>query len=509
MIERLRRLDPVTWVLFVHALILVILGHLDASRWVLFTAVSLVVWRVTLDFQANRATKAQRTWLRFAKGAGSLVLAGTMMLLDGGTESPFFFWLLILLGWSVMVYPRTRFVHLVAVGMAVYVGVIALLSEWTPASFGRLMLLLSYCGILFGGRIRFEASVTAARRASRLLRDAFWVAPVGMAVVEGEPPRLVYSNQTAHSMRLLEGDGPDEASEHVNHLVENAIRSGVTVGPELIERHGSQYLRVVAAPHSIDGQDGAVVCAEDVTSQVNAGEERKRFLQLASHQLRTPLTPIIGYARMLQQGDLDPSEWQAAAEVILQEASRLERLFERMGTVVRLQHESRRADVDTTMGEILDQLASSHPEVTGGVMFDGDRAEGLRCHVSSVVGILAELLDNGHRFGQPPVRVSWYQDGDEIVVKVIDAGPGPDAHLAEHELFGEWGQIRDIDRMPNRMGTRLGLLQARLFAGLTGSQLQYMRNDTDWAFVIRLATTPARTTTDLLGTTPFVASSVL
>src|SRR5690606_13855838 len=132
-------------------------------------------------------------------------------------------WYLILLGWQVLVQPVSQFVLLTGVGVTVYLGLVFVVPDLTVASIGRLILLAAYCGILAVGRLRLEAERASAHRAARLLRDAFWVAPLALAVVEGAPSREVYANRPASVLsRILGDDREAETLGEVEALVRRA-----------------------------------------------------------------------------------------------------------------------------------------------------------------------------------------------------------------------------------------------------------------------------------------------
>ena len=99
---------------------------------------------------------------------------------------------------------------------------------------------------------------------------------------------------------------------------------------------------------------------------------------------------------------------------------------------------------------------------------------------------MRELVDNGHRFGQPPVRLAWIGQASVVEFRVSDAGPSPDPAVCEEVLLGEWGKGGEDDTMAPGMGTRLGLLQARLLAELTRGELTLQRSGEQWAFNLRL-----------------------
>lgn len=487
----MQRVDPVTWVLLVHGVVLAGLERVLYPGWVVAATVGLAVWRVGLGLVGRRSGGRRGEMLGLLRSGGSLVLAAVAMAADGGTESPLFFWPILILAWQALVFPLGGLAVLTTLALLTYLVVVVGVPDVTPSSVARLGLLVAFCGVLLIGRLRLEELQREAVRADRLLQDTFSAAPVGLALVALDPVRVVFANQSAIVLGLEELFAADkEEGEGVRSLVTRAAQTRQPVGPEVLVLHptgaGPRHLRILATPHILDGEEGAVVCCEDVTVQVMVGEERRRFLQLASHQLRTPLTPIIAYAQMLKDRTLDGDDVAEAAEEILVAGWRLERLFDRMATVTRLQHGSQRNTIGVAVGAILADVQRRQPDIMEGVETTGDRRLMARCHLESVARALGELLDNGHRFGQAPVRLSWVLRNEMVEFWVSDAGDGPSDDLSREEIFSGWGQRGNIDIMPSGMGTNLGLLQARLLVELAGGTLTLHRAGDGWAFVVRL-----------------------
>ncbi len=386
-------------------------------------------------------------------------------------------------------YLLRHFTLLVAVAIASHVTVMAASGDVPPASTGRLALFVPYGATLAAGRSRLERRDTEILRSREIVSDVFAHAPVGLALVTPGPEyRIGYANVGAQDVGL-EGLLASSAGEDLRQLVDRARSSADPVGPELFAAPtgSARYLRVIAAPQPIDGEMAVLLSAEDVTAQVTAGEERRRFLLLASHQLRTPLTPIVAYGELLHHGRLDGEETRVAAAEIVQAGRDLQRLFERMTVVAGLQHgapppEGRRVRVR----HILQTVQDLQPGILDGVEVSGADDRLVCCDPEWIARALRELIDNGHQFGRPPVRVSWTGDDGGVEVRVTDAGPGPDPTLPADALFGDWGKGTADDTMPPGMGTRLGLLQARLLAELAGGQLTVERAPSRWAFVLRL-----------------------
>lgn len=251
---------------------------------------------------------------------------------------------------------------------------------------------------------------------------------------------------------------------------------------------GTRYLRILAVPYRPSGTEvrGVVLCGEDVTPQVAFGEARRRFLEWAAHQFRTPLTPIIGYATMLIEGDVPPDEVKEAAREILAAGLRLNGLFERIARLVRLERDVQPELEEATIEAIFEQVSELDPALLESVDRFGDPETVVRCHPSSLFQVIFELLENGRRFGKPPITVSWERRAGAVAMRISDAGPGPEPGLLSEDLFGP-GDHRSGDYvMPKGMGFRLGLAHARALAALSNAKLEFERNHTGWAFVLSL-----------------------
>jgi signal transduction histidine kinase len=207
-------------------------------------------------------------------------------------------------------------------------------------------------------------------------------------------------------------------------------------------------------------------------------------MMLASHQLRTPLTPIIAYADLLSKGELTAEEISTAAREILQAGLEMQRLFDRMASVALLQDADAEHGPTVPVGLVLDEIGRDHRGVLDGVEVEGDPALTVRCRPEWVAPAIGELLDNSHRFGKPPIRLSWQATDDHVEFATTDSGSGPDEGLTDDRLFGQWGAGAYDDMMPAGMRSHLGLLQARLLAALSGGDLHLRRENGSWAFVL-------------------------
>lgn len=87
---------------------------------------------------------------------------------------------------------------------------------------------------------------------------------------------------------------------------------------------------------------GAVIVFQDVTAKKSIEQQKNAFLSIASHELRTPITAIQGFAEILQfqmtrKVDLDPQSIRALA-VISEQSERLSQLIEEMLDISRIEN---------------------------------------------------------------------------------------------------------------------------------------------------------------------------
>jgi signal transduction histidine kinase len=154
----------------------------------------------------------------------------------------------------------------------------------------------------------------------------------------------------------------------------------------------------------------------------------RQFLLAVSHDLRTPLTSILGYAEAIVEGEVeDPVR---AARVVVGEANRLERLIGDLLDLARLDAHQFALNLDTidASSEVA-QAAAAHRYAAeaAGVAMQVDTAErapivGDRDRIAQIV---SNLIENALRFADHRVEVRCEVTTDSrVVISVSDDGPG-------------------------------------------------------------------------------------
>ncbi|MDY7085989.1 MAG: HAMP domain-containing sensor histidine kinase [Actinomycetota bacterium] len=200
--------------------------------------------------------------------------------------------------------------------------------------------------------------------------------------------------------------------------------------------------------------------------------DAKRFAADASHELRTPLSTLTAVMEVLAEtaGDMEPDA-RESARLAITETRRLVRLAEDLMEVSRFDAGTaalrvEELDVANAVRESLrargwlDRVELTAPEH---IHLQADRR---RLDV-----VVANLVGNALRHGEPPVRVQIAADVERVYVEVVDNGPGLTASVLPYvfERFWKAGPART--RSPGSgLGLAIALENARLHGGdLTAS----------------------------------------
>jgi two-component system OmpR family sensor kinase len=212
---------------------------------------------------------------------------------------------------------------------------------------------------------------------------------------------------------------------------------------------------------ALNGMLGHIEGALD--ERARSEDRLRRFVADASHELRTPVTTIRGYAELYRHGGLDD---QAALDDAMrrteQEASRMSRLVDDMLALARLDEERPVAEVPVDLAALArDAVADAEatwPERV--VHLDVDAVGG-----STVVlgdedrlrQVLANIVGNAFVHTDPDAEVTIRVEtiGDEVSLAVVDTGAGMPPEVAERVT--ERFYRADPARSRHRGGSGLGL----------------------------------------------------
>ena len=199
---------------------------------------------------------------------------------------------------------------------------------------------------------------------------------------------------------------------------------------------------------------------ERETALRTQAEERQALIDALAHEMRTPLTAILGGARLLQQSRLSGSQQSELLDTMAREASRLSTMDERLLLLTRLDHEAPAfAPIDSQA------MAREALSVFDGVRLEGDDAVFVGERELTIL-LLRNLVVNAQRAGgKEAVRVTLHPDGFDVT----DYGCG----MTKEQIARAFEPFYKADKARTRSagGAGLGLPLCRKIARLHHGEL--------------------------------------
>ncbi len=216
--------------------------------------------------------------------------------------------------------------------------------------------------------------------------------------------------------------------------------------------------------------------AEAVERHIRAVEEsdekKTLFMGGLTHELKTPLTAISGYAQTLRRVKLSPEDTDAALRYIEEESGRLDRLAKKMMRLLELDRAEDLGFEEVPVGELFAaaaRTAGSFADACGVSVQVGTASGSVRGDRDLLSEALVNLLVNGIRASEPGSTVRLYaQNGDWVVE---DRGRG----IPEQEIprITEPFYMVDKSRSRKNGGAGLGLALTALILRRHGFGLQF------------------------------------
>jgi PAS domain S-box-containing protein len=257
---------------------------------------------------------------------------------------------------------------------------------------------------------------------------------------------------------------------------------------------GSEFpVEYSATPmHDEEGNPiGSVITFRDVTekraaAQAQENERRYReaeaanrakdnFLATLSHELRTPMTSILGWVQLIRCGGYDEAELQEALETIETSARLQARLIDDMLDVSRIVLGKFQVDLrPTRLSEVVEAaLVTARPaagqrEVRLVSTIDTSDVS-VEADASRLQQVISNILSNAIKFSEAGQQVELRLDrlSDEMKISVTDQGEGIDPGFLPHVFE----RLRQADGANNRSGLGLGLAIARHIIDLHGGRI--------------------------------------
>lgn len=251
-----------------------------------------------------------------------------------------------------------------------------------------------------------------------------------------------------------------------------------------------KVLQILTNPvYSNDKQNGVICLIIDVSEKKKSEKMRREFTANVTHELKTPLTSISGYAEMIASGLVEPEDVQGFAKRIHKESGRLLSLISDIMELSKLDEKSsdesvapvNLASIAKEVAEDLKTNAEKHNIIikvnAEKVVINGNR--------NQLYELVYNLCDNAIRYnregGQVSITVDSDNNGKHIIVS--DTGIGiPEKH--QGRIFERFYRV-DKSRSKETGGTGLGLAIVKHIAELHSGTVTVESNKNGTTFIVK------------------------
>ncbi|MGC2572804.1 MAG: HAMP domain-containing sensor histidine kinase [Candidatus Nitrosopolaris sp.] len=206
------------------------------------------------------------------------------------------------------------------------------------------------------------------------------------------------------------------------------------------------------------------------------------FVNIAAHELRTPIQPILGLADILRSKETDGGEKAGYLDVIIRNAKRLQRLTQDILDITRI--ESKSLDLKkesfnlsemifSAIADSSNQIAKEHKDNLKLEFIDPKEDIFITADKGRINQVISNLLNNAIKFtneGTVIVSVASVRINNEIVVSISDTGPGIDSEILPR-LFTKFAT-------KSKTGTGLGLFISKSIIEAHGGKI-WGKNNSD------------------------------
>ncbi len=278
--------------------------------------------------------------------------------------------------------------------------------------------------------------------------------------------QLVYFNEDAKSLFDLQDDLIGQPS-YVS-LRNNQIKEAITSANEL-EKSSMFDIKISgktievkvfhASAQGVNKREASVlVLFKDVTAERAVEQMKRDFFSHASHELKSPLTAIRGYAELIELGVVKEKEVVYSAKQIVKQTETMTALVEDMLMLSRLENLQEKLytnqDLNQILSTVIDQMSPFSKEKNIKININAKKIM-MMCDPIDMQKLFKNLIENAIKYSEndKQVDITLKQKDDQVIFIVKDQGIGIDI---EHQsrVFERFYRV-DKGRLDS--GTGLGL----------------------------------------------------
>lgn len=246
------------------------------------------------------------------------------------------------------------------------------------------------------------------------------------------------------------------------------------------EQVGSRIYKVEVAPLSFEkitkdeSYPSVASILVDVTEEYNADKMKKDFVANASHELKSPITSILGYSQLISEGLIDDRNG------VIETSNKIEKEAKRMSKIVfnllRLSSIENgqlrtiiRINLEKGIKDLVDSLSIQIRQKNIDVSMDIPSSMEIKMNEMDFQYLFLNLIENAVKYNKERGHIAIKADEKENSISIEDSGIG----IASEDLSRIFERFYRVDKARSRKdgGTGLGLSIAKYVASYYGFEL--------------------------------------
>ncbi len=209
--------------------------------------------------------------------------------------------------------------------------------------------------------------------------------------------------------------------------------------------------------------NGASLLLVDVTDNYNSSSMKRDFFANASHELKSPLTSILGYQEMIRNGIItDPVEIGKATEKTIKDAKRMNKIIMDMLTLSSLENESLRPIEEIALSSSIEEILTSDELLIQEKRLSVHHKQSamtVKMNEDDFDKLFRNLIENAIRYNKDGGSIDIIEDEKNHLVKIKDTGIG----MKKEDCSRVFERFYRVDKARSRKngGTGLGLAIAK------------------------------------------------
>jgi hypothetical protein len=306
--------------------------------------------------------------------------------------------------------------------------------------------------------------------------------------------KVLMSNYSASKLLGADDDGVTDKTliafsrnEVLNDCVDKALSGESKNGDTTVK---GRALQIITNPVYSNGEkNGAICLIIDVSAKKKAEKMRREFTANVTHELKTPLTSISGYAEIIASGLVKPDDIPNFANKIHKESGRLLSLISDIMELSQLDEkfsdeEFAPVDLAGVAAEVAEDLRSN-AEKHGITITVDTKTAVISGNRNQIYELIYNLCDNAIRYNREngSVKIITGDDNEHPFVKVADTGIGiPEKH--HKRVFERFYRV-DKSRSKETGGTGLGLAIVKHITERHGGEISLESSEQGTTFTAR------------------------